>query len=230
MSTGTDPDLSAFGFEEPAEEREILGTYQGCPVYEDNDPEYLESRAAPEPPHGLDPRVAPEVQALVQQEFQDQEKAEAARKRANSDPLQRMADPEKLVDFVNQHRRLGLEKIEANLVEETTPVVLWKLRQFALLGMYTQARACEIWLNWADKVRSRPSEEKRKPSAASAAFMPRGTTTEGEATPVDAKPRPHLGSAGKFIGKAKRLRAPKRQKAGTDASNSEDKPVHDNVG
>jgi hypothetical protein len=185
MSTENDPDLSAFGF---------IDDEGACLV---GDP----------PPPGLDPRVAPEVQALIQQEFE--EKGDMLRKGTMTDPVPRMLDPKRLVDFINQGRRLTLEKIEANLVEETTPVMEWKLREFALTGQYTQARAVEIWLNWADKIRSRPSEEKRKPSAGSAAFLPRGTTIEGEAKPVEAKPRPHLGSAGKFIGKAKRLRAPK---------------------
>jgi hypothetical protein len=173
------------------------------PNLETEDVTYDEFSPAP----GLDLQAHPEVHALVRQEFE--EKGEMLRKGTMSDPTERMLNPKRLVDFINQTRRLRLEKIEGRLVEETVPVMVWKLREFALTGEYTKARAVEIWLNWAEKIRSRPSEEKRKLSEGSAAFLPRGTTEEAEAKTVP-KARPAFGNAGKLVGK--RLRAPAKPK------------------
>lgn len=138
------------------------------------------------------------LMAMSDKEF----KGVMLRKGTHSDPCPDMVSVDKLINFVNQTRRLPIEKIESKLVNDTMPVMIWKLREFALCGKYTEARAIEIWMNWAQKILSRPKRQVRDPNTASGALFD-ARLTKGQVIDVtpEKKKKGHFGSAGDYIGK-----------------------------
>jgi hypothetical protein len=175
-------------------------------MHDQNDPN-LES----DPPLDLSSKLSAEEQAQVDEEraqlralmaMSDKEfKNVMYRKGTHTDPVPNLVSVEGLINFVNQTRRMPIEKIEAKLVNDTMPVMVWKLREFALTGDYTSARAIEIWMNWAAKILSRPKRQTRDPGTQSGALfdarLTKGQVIEAEAV----KKKGHFGSAGDFIGK-----------------------------
>jgi hypothetical protein len=126
------------------------------------------------------------VNAVMQQARLEMEKVNPIlRKGAYKDPVPAMLTTEGMIDFINQTRRIPIEAIEESLVQGSMPILLWKLREFALTGEYTKARAVEIWLNWASKISSRPKRGGKDPNVASGALFD-ARLTKGEV--IDVKP------------------------------------------
>lgn len=207
-------DLSAFSFEDRRE-----AAHPGLETGPAADPPGPEPEAQSFLPPLIDmPSEMPTtalVSALATQI--EAEESKQYRKGTHDDPVPRYTDPRRMIDFINQTRRKPIERIETDIVNDSMPLMLWKLREYALRGEYTEARAVEIWLNWAAKVQSRPKQQKKDPNVASGALFD-ARLTKGqviETKPVAEKKsttaggKNLFGQAGKFIGREKKPPKPK---------------------
>jgi hypothetical protein len=78
-----------------------------------------------------------------------------------------------LLKFMQKMKKMPFEAIDSVIVDQTYPVAVWKMREFALMGLYTETRAMELWLKWAREVIARPKRETKTVSKGSAKFGPR---------------------------------------------------------
>lgn len=132
--------------------------------------------------------------SALEQEAKEEQEAlpPMLRKGTLKDPIRKVTSKVRLIEFINNTRRLTKERIEERVVNESIPLMIWKLREFALAGAYTEARAVEIWLNWAEKIQSRPKKAAAdksvlKNGALFDATLTTGQVLEAQATPIGKK-------------------------------------------
>lgn len=162
-------------------------------------------------------------------ENQKDSKPPQQRKGYHSNPIVGLTDERSMVEFLNKTRRVTVEKLQDHVVNESMPLMLWKLREFALQGKYTETRAVEIWLTWASKIaaaRPKRTENDKKALGNGALFdatLTTGQILDAQAKAVSAEPpaepKPRSGNfstAGNFIGKLKSPNAgkPRKRKKG----------------
>lgn len=85
-----------------------------------------------------------------------------------------------LLKFLRKMRTVPTDGIDDFIVNQTYPAAVWKMREFALNGMYTETRAMELWLKWAGEVLKKPKRKQKALSTGSAAFGAREPAKEEE--------------------------------------------------
>lgn len=94
--------------------------------------------------------------------------------RSDRDGLEKFADPQRMIRWMNQTRRMPIEAIDDFHVNETYPAAIWLFRQAAVCGDLKATQALKLWLEWAKPILHKKKPEKApEHSKGSAAFAPR---------------------------------------------------------
>lgn len=77
-------------------------------------------------------------------------------------PLAPWSHNYQMLKFMKRMQSMDPADIDHYVVHQTYPAALWKMREFALNGLYTETRAAAEWLKWAKEVLKVPNREPEK--------------------------------------------------------------------
>lgn len=92
--------------------------------------------------------------------------------RLTSESIDNLTDPKAIVQWMNATRRLPYDAIEDTAVDLGYPAVVWLFRRAAITGNVQQAKACEMWLRWAQPIVARSKEPDKERDITPKQFLP----------------------------------------------------------